>query len=152
MSQTMITLLVVVLFLTVFPLMWLGITSLIMAISGWSGLSERFPDRSDTVLRAFTWQSGAIGPHPMASANFRNVLTFEVCTKGLRITIMKLMAPFAKPVFVPWNRLSVQPKTFIIEYYDLLFGPEGRDGHIMVTKGLGRKLAEASGGRLVLPS
>lgn len=152
MSPTMITVLVVGLFLLVFPLMWLGITSLLMAISGWSKVSARYPDRADTVLGSFGWQSGAIGPHPLASVNFRNVLTFEACSAGMRLKVMKVMAPFAKPVFVPWDALTVKTRSIlIVDYYDLLFGPEGKGGHIMVSKRLGRKLAEASAGRMELP-
>ncbi|MEL1250510.1 hypothetical protein [Aurantiacibacter gilvus] len=152
MSQTMITLLVVGLFLLIFPLMWLGITSLLMAISGWSKVAKRYPDREDTVLGSFGWQSGAIGPHPLASVNFRNVLTFEACSTGMRLKIMTLMAPFAKPILVPWDELSVKTRSLlIVDYYDLLFGEEGEGGHIMVTKKLGRRLAEASAGRMVLP-
>ena len=152
MSQTMITLLVVGLFLTVFPLMWLGITSLLMALSGWSKVSSRYPDRGDTIFESIGWQSGAIGPHPLAAINFRNVLTFEACSAGMRLKVMKIMAPFAKPIFVPWQDLHVKNRSIlIVDYYDLLFGHEGEGGHIMVTKKLGRRLAEASAGRMVLP-
>lgn len=151
MSDATLILAIIVGFVGFFAALWLLITTLLLKMAGWGSLSERFPDRSDETRKRFALQTGAIGPHPLASVNFKLCLTMEVCEAGLRITIMKLLAPFAEPIFIPWDELAVEKRKFLgFAYYDLLFGGEG-EGHMLISKRLGRRISEASEGALKLP-
>lgn len=138
--------------LIVFPLLWIAICSLLMAVSGWNRLAERYPERSDRLLQSLQFQSGAIGPNPLASINFSACLTFDVGRKGLRIKVMRLFAPFSQPIFVEWSKLTVRQRKFLgFPYYDLMFGGAD-DGHMLISRRAGNRIARASGGALELPA
>lgn len=97
------------LFPVAFVGLWLAVGSLVIWISGWYGLMDRFPDRHETPLTKLTWQSGMMG-----RARLRGVLTLSACPTGLRLSIMKVFAPFARDVFVPWSEIEVTRKDWFL--------------------------------------
>jgi hypothetical protein len=102
--QTLPTALILVIIPVAFVGIWLLVTTMIWLISGWPGLSARFPDRDEPPLATFRLQSGLMG----GMARMRNALTFSPCRTGLRVGIMRLLAPFSRPFFVPWSELKVE--------------------------------------------
>jgi hypothetical protein len=136
----------VYIFVALFPLLFialaLGIGSLIGLVSGWYSLQSRYPDQPGEPLLRLRFQSGMMG---QARANLRNVLTLSVCPLGLRVGMWRLMGPFCRDFFVPWQEISV-------ERSPTLFGPGARltfgnpaVGSLFLSGSLIDKLARAAG-------
>ena len=96
----------VALILVIFVGLWLLITTLLGALTGWSGLARRFPDRDETPRIELKAQSGAMG----LGVQLRGVLTLAACPSGLRVAISRALAPFSKPFFVPWGEIDAKPR------------------------------------------
>ncbi|HEY2048533.1 MAG TPA: hypothetical protein VGH03_04275 [Caulobacteraceae bacterium] len=117
--------------------MWLLVSTLIGAKSGWYELARRYPDRPEPALAKLGFQSGVMGP---TGIGINGILTVSACRSGLRVEIWQVFGPFSKPFLVPWNEISVRPRQiFFHPYARLGFGnPEvgvlsiGRDvwGHL----------------------
>jgi hypothetical protein len=88
-----------------FALMWLLVTTLLGALSGWYALMRNYPDRPETPLQIFAGQSGS-----MNLVSMRSILKLSVCPSGLRLGIMRIFGPFCRDLFVPWNEMSVVRK------------------------------------------
>jgi hypothetical protein len=122
-----------------FVALWLGVTSLLSVLSGWSALMQAFPDRDETPVLSLSGQSGSMG----LGVNMRGVLTIAVCPSGLRIGMPRLLAPFSRDFLVPWDRLSVTRKRVLfMDAARLQFGPVGT---LTVSAALADKLARAAG-------
>lgn len=89
-----------------FVALWLLITTLLGGLSGWSALSHRFPDRTETPRVQLRGQSAAMG----MGVQLRGILTFSACPSGLRVGIARVFAPFSKPFFVPWSEIDAHPR------------------------------------------
>ncbi len=92
-------------FLIFFPLLWFAVTMLLSFLSGWFGLMERFPDRTENPLLTLTGQSGSLGKVSMS-----RILTLSVCPAGLRIGIMRIFGPFSRDFLVPRGRNHRRPR------------------------------------------
>ncbi len=88
MGQLELTLLILALFLFFFSALWLGITILLVRLSGWEKLVERYPDKDDIARATLRWQTGAVGRGPITGVSFRNALNFAICARGLRVSIV----------------------------------------------------------------
>jgi len=86
-----------------FAAMWIAITSLLSVLSGWFRLMSRFPDRSEQAILQLRGVTGAMG----FGVNMRSVLRLDVCASGLRVGIARLLGPFCRDFFVPWEDLRV---------------------------------------------
>lgn len=151
MDQTMLTVLILVIFLIFFSALWLGVTTLLVRFSGSKRLSEAFPDETGASGRVMRWQTGAVGWGPITGVSFRDALNLDACSGGLRVSIMKLLAPFVQSIFVPWDKISVKERTVIaFDFWDLHFDSPD-ELRLMVTKRTGRKLVERRNGSLQPP-
>lgn len=103
MSEGVLIPLIVVASIALFSLMWVGITSLLGKISGWSALEPIFPDHLVPPIETLRFQSAR-----MRGVNYNNCLRFEICVTGLRIAVFRLLGPFQKPLFVPWGQISAE--------------------------------------------
>jgi hypothetical protein len=122
MSQAVLIPVIVVAFVAVFSAMWLGITALLGAISGWSGLEKAFPDRPEPAIETLRYQIGR-----MRGVNFNYCLRFEICSTGLRVSMLPLLGPFRKPFFVPWAQIGAERRQLVlIEAVMLSFGEQGK--------------------------
>ena len=118
-------------FLAIFPFlfvgMWLLITTALWWLSGWKTLQDRFPDKDETPLKRLRFQSALLGKgsmwNPWGNVNFGNCLRLDICQSGLRIAIWRIFGLFARPIMVPWDRISVEPRRFLFfRRYRLSFG------------------------------
>jgi hypothetical protein len=101
-----------------FALLWLGITTLLGLISGWFSLMRNFPDREEAAIRKFTGLSGS-----MNLVGMHSVLTISVCPGGLRLAMTRLLGPFNRNIFVPWDKIEVIRKDrFLWKSAQLRFG------------------------------
>jgi len=89
---------------TLFVLLWLVITTAVVATSGWTRLQKRFPARDDVALLTVTRQNGKMG-----TASLRGALKLEACPLGLRVGMTRLIGPFHRSFEVPWNEITVEP-------------------------------------------
>jgi hypothetical protein len=131
-----------------FPLLFialaLGIGSLIGLISGWYSLQSRYPDQPDEPILKLRFQSGMMG---QVRANLRNVLTLSACQGGLRVGMWRLMGPFCRDFYVPWQEISVERSpTLFGQGARLTFGSPAV-GSLFVSGKLADQLARAAGER-----
>jgi len=85
-------------FLVLFPLFWLLISSLIAKFGGWSRLA--------TVYRAYDPPRGKAMYFQSASfdlANYNSCLTFHITEQGLHISVLFPFRFGHPPLFIPWR-------------------------------------------------
>ena len=118
-------------FVAIFPFvfvgLWLTIGAFIAVIGGWTGLALKFPDRMEEPLQRLRFRSGRLGNgsiwNPFGGVSYNSCLHFDLCRSGLRVVISRLFSPFSRPIFVPWEQISVKEKQFLfIRTYRLMFG------------------------------
>ena len=110
-------------FLAVFPVffvgLWVVISYVIAAMSGWRQMMAAYPDQPEAPLRRFSFQSAYMG----ARVSLGNVLRIEVCPSGLRFGILRLFGLFCRDFFVPWSEIAVTPRRmFLVNAVELQFG------------------------------
>ncbi|MXO90485.1 hypothetical protein [Pontixanthobacter aquaemixtae] len=139
-------------FLIGFGAIWLGVTALLGALSGWSSIESRYPDNSrDRTLETLRFQSGSIGYLWMGGVQYRGCLRLDICQTGLRVSVSRFLGPFSRPFFVPWGDIRTEKvQLLFVPAIRLCLGlPEA--GRLAVTHRCARKIASASEGRFKLP-
>ena len=89
-----------------FVVLWVVITTAIVAASGWGRLQRRFPAHDDAARLTLTRQTGTMGV-----STLKQVLTLQACPLGLRVSMTPLIGPFKKPFEVPWGEIAVSEAT-----------------------------------------
>ncbi len=135
-------------FALLFPLffvgLWLTVTTILSLLSGWFSLMALYPNRPDEqpTLR-LRYQSGTMG----LWVNMNGILSFSVCSSGLRIGMMRLFGPFSRDFFVPWREIAVVRKTMLFwPMAELRFG-NPVVGRLSIRAHVADKLAHAAGER-----
>jgi hypothetical protein len=124
-----------------FVLLWLTITTLLGFLSGWFALARTYPDRDEAALRTFAGQSGS-----MALVGMGGVLRLSVCPGGLRLGMLRIVGPFCRNIFVPWNELGVARKErFLMKAVQITFG-QPVVGTLTISAELADRLARAAAG------
>lgn len=82
--------------------LWLGVTTLLGALSGWRAIERRYPDRPEPALEQLRGQSGRMG----VGVNFNRCLRLDICTSGLRVAVPRILGPFSRPFLVPWSEIA----------------------------------------------
>jgi TonB family protein len=120
---------------------WLAVSSLLTGLSGWFALARRYPDHDQQPLLSLPMQSGAMG----RLGKFNGVLTLSACPSGLRVSVLRVFAPFAQPFLVPWSEIEVQPiALFWLHPVRLSFGkPEM--GSLTISEAVWDRLSGAAG-------
>jgi hypothetical protein len=128
-------------FLSLFPFlfigMWLAITTILGAMSGWFGLQSEYPRGTDAPLLTIRGLSGYMG----LGVNLNGVLTLSACPSGLRVAIRRGFGPFQRPFLVPWSEIAAErKKRFFMPMAQLRFGsPE--IGKLTIDAGIWQKLS-----------
>lgn len=139
-------------FMAVFPFlfvgMWLAITTILSRMSGWSDLQDKYPDRTDEVLRKFYFQSGQMGPggNRLLRVNYGSILTLAACKTGLWISVWKIFGLFDRPILVPWKALSVERKKILLVTEVVLHLDRSSDRVLVISARLANKLAASAPG------
>ena len=137
-------------FLVIFASLWFLITRLLIHLSGWAGLQQDFPDRpDDPTYEKWSMATGSMGRSPIGGVSFRNCLVIEACQSGMRAKVWRVMAPFAKPIFVPWSQMKSEAGALGTTLL-LLGTPE--KGCLRVRSKFGRKIEAASQGQFTMPA
>lgn len=93
---------------------------------------------------------GSLLPKPFG-VGFGNCMTFDITHTGLRVNVWWVFRGFSKPFLVPWAEIAARDDNFLFfKQIRLTFG-QPEVGRLVISRGLARKLAEASRGKLRLP-
>jgi hypothetical protein len=117
-------------------------SALLAYLSGWFRLVDQYPDQPEKPLLRVRWQSGTLGRNGGA----RGTLTLSACPSGLRVGVPRVMAPFCRPLFVPWEHLTiVRENTLLGPIAKLQFG--NPVSTIPISAYAANRLARAAGKR-----
>ncbi len=94
------------LFLLIFPVMWLTVTALLSAVSGWPALADRFPSRGVAVVERIGYVSGSVGRSPGLPVAFRNSLVLTLASEGFELSTIWMFRFMHRPLFVPWTEVA----------------------------------------------
>lgn len=127
------------LFFMAFAAIWSGVVFLTSSICGWRGLAREFRAAQKFAGQKWTWQSGE-----MRGISIRNCLEIGADGRGLSLAVLPLFRIGYPPLYVPWSRIVVTPKS---KWYGdgvefRLGGPKGVP--LWVAAGLAAKLERAS--------
>lgn len=121
--------------------MWIGVTSLMGALSGWYRLAQQYPNRDERPLLQLNWQSGVMG----SIVNLRGALKVGACNSGLRFGIVRLLGPFSHDFFVPWSQIKITRQQWMFgSMAELEFG-HPPIGKIVIYSSTADRLAQAAG-------
>ena len=119
--------------------LWIGVTTVIGAMSGWFRLMQRFPNQPDSARLSLSWQSGAMG----IGVNYNNVLRLATCDTGLRVGVPRLFGIYARDFLVPWRDIRVKRyKSFFVDFVELTFG-DPAVGRLVVRAATADRLRES---------
>lgn len=125
-------------FLAVFAAMWLGMTALLGAMSGWKGLEERYRDTEERALLKLRGQSGVLN-----GVEYRGVMDLSACRSGLRVSVWRLFGFSQKPFLVPWASIRAEDTNLLFfQMTQLTF--EGHPGQgLRLMRGVWKRLVAA---------
>lgn len=134
-------------FAVFFPLffasLWLTVTTILAALSGWFRLMAKFPNQTVEPLLRIRGQSGSMG----LGVSMRRILILGVCPSGFRVGIMRVFGPFCRDFFVPWDDIMVTRKTILLwSVAKLQFGSPPI-GSLTIPAHVANRLARAAMGR-----
>lgn len=99
--------------------MWLAVTTMLGVMSGWFTLQRHYPRGEEEPLFKRKIGSASMG----FGVHFRRVITVAACRSGLRISALRLMAPFQRPFLVPWSEIEAEEtRSFFVPMVRLRFG------------------------------
>lgn len=87
--------LIVLSFLVVFPIFWIGITYLI-SLFGWQTLAKYYASQMP-IPSGLQTASGMVN-----LAGYRSTLLFKADERGMWLKVMPIFSPGHKPLFIPW--------------------------------------------------
>ena len=128
-----------------FPLlfvgMWLFISTLLGLTTGWFNLQQWYPDDGgEEPLLTLHGQSGAMG----WGANLNNCLRLRAYRSGFGIGIWRIVAPFQKPLLIPWGEMkATETRSWFVQMVRLDFG-DSPSGSIRISVKSWERLAEAA--------
>ena len=96
-------------FAVLFVALWIAVSALIGAVSGWRRLAMRYPE-----VRPFTGQLWRFQSGRMRNAmGYNNCLTVGADGLGLHLSVLFLFRVGHAPVFVPWGAVRVSPERWL---------------------------------------
>ncbi|MPZ34968.1 MAG: hypothetical protein GEV13_29005 [Rhodospirillales bacterium] len=125
-----------------FGTLWLTITTILGLLSGWFQLMAIYPNQTVEPILRVRFQSGAVGGIPM-----RDILTLDVCSSGLRVGMMRVLGPFCRDFFVPWESIVVVRKPALFWPVAVLQFGNPVVGTLRVSARVADRLARAAMGR-----
>ena len=135
----------------IFPVLFVGVwllaSTLLAMMSGWFNLQQWYPDDgSEQPLLTLRGQSGRVG-----MVGFNNALRLKAYRSGLGLGVLRLVAPFMRPLLIPWGEVKVEEtKTFFVPMVRLQFG-EPSNGSLKIAARTWSRLAVATARLGVLP-
>lgn len=134
-----------------FVVLWLAVGYAVIKFTAWGDLEEHCSDRPEARINNSLYFQGAYIGKGALGPSYRGCLTFDVGPDGFRMRIWKIFAPFAKPVFIPWNSVETElVRVFVFTTCRIKTGPQNS---LWITMPLqyARSLAAGSDGAFVVP-
>lgn len=107
-------------FLVIFPLFWIGIINLTSRLFGWHSLANKY--RTDYFPTDYVgWQSGQLN----GLGNYNNILRVAIKSEGIYLGVFVLFKPGHPDLLIPWSEVSQVKKSNMFlfgEAYKLTFG------------------------------
>ncbi len=133
-------------FLMAFPFlfvgMWLLVTTMLGFMSGWFSLQQWYPDdRNEDPLLKLRWQSGSMG----LGVSFSSCLTLASRRDGLSVRVWRIFGPFQRPLLIPWNEITAEPKRFLLYRMVRLNFGRPPSGSLKISERTWNKLIAAAG-------
>ena len=105
----------------IFPLLWMGVTSLTALVGGWYGLSKLYP--MPKVLNelgvTYSFQSLRIGYFGI----YRSCLNITVYSQGIRMAPFFIFSILHKPLYIDYNSMvDIAFGKFIVNYVSFILG------------------------------
>jgi len=97
--------LIVLAFPILFGAMWIGVVSLLGAMSGWRSMAAAFPAAWDPTAQRFTFGSASIGWRGFP-VSYRSILTVEVGDAGIGLSVMRMFGFNHPPMTIPWEAVE----------------------------------------------
>ncbi len=114
-------LLLPLLFIPLFILLWMGVTSLMAIVGGWHGLARSCPMPkvlNETGVR-YSFQSIRIG----FFGNYRSSVNVTVYNQGISMVPLLIFSMLHKPLFIPYTSMAdVAFEKFIVNYVSFTLG------------------------------
>lgn len=86
--------------------MWLLMTSLIGLLSGWFNLQQWYlDDGGEEPLLELNGKSGSMG----LGVALNGILKLRAYPSGLGLGVLRIFAPFQKPLKIPWSEIEAEP-------------------------------------------
>jgi len=144
MSQTVLIPTIVGAFVVLFPLLWVGVVTLISRIAGWSRLAADHGRPSGEPDVRFRLCSGKLG-----WANYNGVLNLAAGPGGLDLSTMWLFGAGHTPFRVSWKDLEIRRESGFLFDTAVLEFRRSPGTRLQISRRLGDHLVKASGGALV---
>lgn len=96
----------IVIFLVTFPLLWIGVTSLLSIAGGWSLLAERFRAREPGTGDVFRFASALFKKSGLFPVTYRGSLTITISESGVHFSILFLFRLLSPALFIPWKEIE----------------------------------------------
>lgn len=88
-----------------FPILWIAISGVLAALSGWSSLATRFRTAGPSDGKTFSWVSGSIGAR-LFPVSYGYCLRVTAGAVGVRLSLLPLFGAFSPPLFIPWREVE----------------------------------------------
>lgn len=133
------TLPVVLLFVFIFPIFWIGVLFLLGYIGGWASLAQTYHFTGLFQDERWSFQSARIG-----LVNYNRILTVGANQEGLYLKSLSLFQFGHPPLFIPWYDISVRQKSSLLSHTEFRFqrAPSVR---LKLGRNLSERLAKAAG-------
>src|SRR5262245_49948596 len=115
-DQTTMTLLVIGLFFTIFPMFWCAIVLLLSFIGGWRRLAEKYATDKEPKGKAFRYQQGMVGV-----TSYKGTLHVHVAPEGLYLSVPIFFRVGHPPLLIPWSAIHSQELASILWYKAMKF-------------------------------
>jgi hypothetical protein len=136
-------LLVIGLFLVVFPLFWCGILWLLSILSGWHMLAARFPAPDEERGERYSGASARIGAG--IPVNFNYTLTVHIDQAGVRLACSLPALGAFKPMHIPWRAIVEATPKRVLFGNAVRLGIQGWNGMIELRGKVGEAVMAARG-------
>ena len=108
--------LIIPVFLIIFPLFFMGITTLLSFLGGWRSLANKYKTDRNPPSNARSMQSGK-----MSFVRYNNVLKIGTYQDGLFLDVFLLFKAGHPALFIPWQAISEIKNTnfLFMSYYKI---------------------------------
>lgn len=86
------------------PSLWIFVCFILMNLSGWPKLTQKFPARQMVLGEKYSWVSGRIGY--LLPIRFNNVLTITISNTGFYISVFVIFRLWYSSIFIPWTAIE----------------------------------------------